>query len=152
VFLAAEEARQYDGGFNGEFASGPLPLVIDQHLAMDASGDLQLMLDADVWDSRISFTPGIPVFLAGKLDLGFAAGVDINAQIGRTFDIFDWTGVTPTGLFTLSSPLAWDLSKLYTSGQVTLVPEPGILSSLLLGAIFPLMARRANQRRGHRDQ
>jgi hypothetical protein len=105
------------------------------------------MLDGDAWDSTISFAPGIPVALGGTLELDFATGVDVNAQIGRTFDIFDWTGVTPAGSFILSSPYGWDVSQLYTSGQVTLVPEPGSLAFLSVSGIAPLIARRINRRR-----
>ena len=101
-------------------ADGPLPIVVDQHLAMDATGTLRLVFDADPWDSTISFAPGIPVARGGTLELTFAADVNLASQIGRTIDLFDWTGVTPTGAFTVSSPYTWNLSKLYTTGEVTL--------------------------------
>ena len=87
---------------------------------MDATGTLRLVFDADPWDSTISFAPGIPVARGGTLDLTFAPDVDLASQIGRTIDLFDWTGVTPTGAFTVSSPYTWNLSKLYTTGEVTL--------------------------------
>jgi PEP-CTERM motif len=87
---------------------------------MNATGTLRLEFDANHWDSTISFQPGIPVTLGGTLELTFAPGVDIAAQSGRTIDLFDWTGVTPTGAFTISSPYSWNLSKLYTTGEVTL--------------------------------
>ena len=93
---------------------------------MDATGTLRLVFDADPWDSTISFAPGIPVTLGGTLELTFAPGVDVATQSGRTIDLFDWTGVTPTGAFTVSSPYTWNLSKLYTTGEVTLsIPLPG---------------------------
>ena len=104
--------------------TGPLPIVVEQHLAMDATGTLRLVFDADPWDSTISFAPGIPVALGGTLDLTFAAGVDVATQSGRTIDLFDWTGVTPTGAFTVSSPYTWNLSNLYTTGEVTLAAVP----------------------------
>jgi hypothetical protein len=53
--------------------------------------------------------------------LTFAAGVDVAAQSGRTIELFDWTGVTPTGVFNVSSPYAWNLSNLYTTGEVTFI-------------------------------
>ena len=87
---------------------------------MDATGTLRLVFDADPWDSTISFAPGIPVARGGTLELTFAAGVNLASQLGRTIDLFDWTGVTPTGTFNVSSPYTWDLSKLYTTGEVTL--------------------------------
>ena len=58
--------------------------------------------------------------LGGTLELTFAAGVNVASQIGRTIDLFDWIGVTPTGAFTVSSPYTWNLSNLYTTGEVTL--------------------------------
>ncbi len=88
--------------------------------------DGRLVFDADPWDSTISFAPGIPVALGGTLELTFAPDVNVATQIGRTIDLFDWTGVTPTGAFTVSSPYTWNLSKLYTTGEVTLTAVPGL--------------------------
>jgi hypothetical protein len=67
-----------------------------------------------------SIAAGIPVTRGGTLELTYAPDVNLAGQIGRTIDLFDWTGVTPTGTFTVSSPYAWDLSQLYTTGEVTL--------------------------------
>ena len=64
--------------------------------------------------------------LGGTLELTFAAGVDVATQSGRTIDLFDWTGVTPTGAFTVSSPYTWNLSNLYTTGEVTLTAVPSL--------------------------
>jgi uncharacterized protein YjbI with pentapeptide repeats/formylglycine-generating enzyme required for sulfatase activity len=97
-------------------------VVIDQQLSMDSSGTLRLVFDADHWDSIISFAPGIPVARGGTLDLTFAAGVDVAAQSGRTIDLFNWIGVSPTGTFVVSSPYSWDLTKLNTTGEITLLP------------------------------
>ena len=87
---------------------------------MSGAGTLRLVFDDDAWDSTISFAPGIPVALGGTLELAFAPGVNAGTQSGRTFDLFDWTGVTPTGAFTVSSPYTWNLTKLYTTGEVSL--------------------------------
>ena len=56
----------------------------------------------------------------------FAPGVNVATQSGRTIDLFDWTGVTPTGAFTVSSPYTWNLSNLYTTGEVTLTAVPSL--------------------------
>jgi uncharacterized protein YjbI with pentapeptide repeats len=82
----------------------PIPITIDQHLAMGPGGTLRMVFEADAWDSNISFAPGIPVTLGGTLELTFADNVNLASQLGRTFDLFDWTGVTPTGVFAISSP------------------------------------------------
>ena len=117
--------RDYDG--NPAYPSTcPLPIIVDQHLAMDATGTLRLVFDADPWDSTISFAPGIPVARGGTLELTFAPDVNLASQIGRTIDLFDWTGVTPTGAFTVSSPYTWNLSNLYTTGEVTLTAVPSL--------------------------
>jgi uncharacterized protein YjbI with pentapeptide repeats len=133
--------RDYDGDSRYEPARTPIPIRIDQHLAMGPAGTLRIVFDADAWDSTISFAPGIPVALGGTLELTFAADANPATQLGRTFDLFNWTGVAPIGAFAISSPYAWDLSNLYTSGEVTLtsVPEPSAL--LLFGfALAALVA------------
>ena len=113
---------------------------------MADGGVLQMLFDADPWNSTISFQPGIPVTLGGTLELMFAADVDVASQVGRTFDVFDWTGVTPTGAFGVASPYMWDLSRLYTAGDVTLlsVPEPTTMLLLMCElCAFGRFARRA---------
>ena len=49
-----------------------------------------------------------------------APNVTLATQVGRTFDLFNWAGVAPTGAFIVSSPYTWNLSQLYTTGEVTL--------------------------------
>jgi len=66
------------------------------------------------------------VALGGTLELTFADNVSLASQIGRTFDVFDWTGVSPTGAFAVDSPYVWDLSNLYTSGDVTFLSTAGL--------------------------
>jgi uncharacterized protein YjbI with pentapeptide repeats len=134
-------ARDYDGG-SAYLASGaPIPITVDQHLAMGPGGTLRMVFEADAWDSTISFAPGIPVTLGGTLELTFAAEVNLASQVGRTFDLFDWSGVHPAGAFAISSPYAWDLSNLYISGEVMLtsVPEPRAVRLLSL-ALTALVA------------
>jgi hypothetical protein len=116
---------------------GPIPIRIEQQLLMDGTSILKLLFEEDAWDSVISFDPGITVTLGGKLGLDFAPGVDVAGQRGRTFRIFDWSGVSPSGQFQIVSPYTWDVSRLYTTGEVTLVPEP---SALGLGMLALLLA------------
>jgi uncharacterized protein YjbI with pentapeptide repeats len=143
--------RDYDGNptrtdaFNGTPAPlPPIPITIDEHLAMAPGGTLRMVFEADAWDSTISFAPGIPVTLGGTLELTFATDVNLASQIGRTFGLFDWTGVTPTGAFAVSSPYRWNLSNLYTTGEVTLtaISEPSALVLLLFAAATLFVARR----------
>jgi uncharacterized protein YjbI with pentapeptide repeats len=116
--------RNYRG--NPSRGTGPIPILVEQRLAIDSTGALRMRFDEDNWHSLVSFAPGIPVTLDGTLHLEFAAGVNVAGQIGRTIRLFDWTGVMPVGRFNVASPYVWDLSKLYTTGEVTLsaVPEP----------------------------
>jgi hypothetical protein len=113
-------------------------------MTMAPGGTLRMVFEADAWDSTISFAPGIPVMLGGTLELTFADYVNPASQLGRTFELFNWTGVNPTGAFAISSPYAWDLSSLYTTGQVRLtgVPEPTSLVLLLAASVPLLVARR----------
>jgi uncharacterized protein YjbI with pentapeptide repeats len=138
--------RDYDGNSNNRVYPydpiPPIPITVDQHLSMGPGGTLRMVFEADAWDSTISFAPGIPVTLGGTLELTFADDVTLASQVGRTFDLFDWTGVSPTGEFAISSPYAWDLSNLYTTGEVTLtaIPEPATFALVALG-LLSLVAR-----------
>jgi hypothetical protein len=116
----------------------PIPITVAQRLTMGPGGTLRMVFEADDWDSTIFFAPGIPVTLGGTLELTFADDVNLATQLGRTFDLFDWTGVTPTGTFAVSSPYTWDLANLYATGEVTLlsVPEPSSVLFIVLGVIL----------------
>jgi uncharacterized protein YjbI with pentapeptide repeats len=109
--------RDYDGG---------VPIVVEQHLAMDAASALRMVFEADAWNSTVSFAAGIPVTLGGTLELTFAPNVHLASQLGRTIDLFHWTGVSSTGTFAVSSPYTWNLANLYTTGEVTLTAIPGM--------------------------
>jgi uncharacterized protein YjbI with pentapeptide repeats len=120
----------------------PIPVTIQDQMAMADGSALHLIFEADAWDSLISFESVIPVQIGGALALTFADSVDVATQIGRTLRIFDWTGVAPTGQFEITSPYVWDVTNLYTTGEVTLVavPEPSAASILSVG-ILALVAR-----------
>jgi len=110
--------RDYDG--NPARSIGPLPITVQTAFTVAPQATLQFAFAANSWDSTIGFQPNIPVTRAGTLDLGFANGVNPSGQVGRTFRLFDWSGVNPSGVFAVSSPYAWNLANLYTTGQVTL--------------------------------
>jgi uncharacterized protein YjbI with pentapeptide repeats len=123
---------------------GPIGISVSDHLTMGA-GTLSLSFDADPWNSLISFAPGIPVSLAGgTLELTFREGVDPAGQVGRVFHVFEWTGVSPTGELIVSSSYRWDISRLYTDGDVTMtaVPEPSTVVLAIPGVIVLLASRR----------
>jgi hypothetical protein len=123
----------------------PISITVDHHLEMDPGGTLRMVFEADAWDSTISFAPGIPVSLGGTLELTFAADVNPASQVGRTFDLFDWTDVDPTGAFAVFSHYRWDTSNLYTTGEITLiaVPEPAMAPLLLVSVVAVVIRRRS---------
>jgi uncharacterized protein YjbI with pentapeptide repeats len=135
--------RDYDGAPSYS-SRPPIPITIDQRMAMGPGGTLRMVFEADAWDSTISFAPGIPVTLGGTLELTFADDVNLASQVGRTLHVFNWADVHPTGAFTVSSPYAWDLSHLYTTGEVTLlsVPEPGGFALAAVSAFSLTLYRR----------
>jgi hypothetical protein len=138
--------RDHDGDPDPMYFGGgdPIPIHVDDHFIMDPGGVLQMLFEADAWDSTVSFEPGIPVTLnGGTLELQLAAGVIPTSQIGRTFDLFDWTGVAPIGEFHIASPYAWDASRLYSAGEITFVrvPEASSLTLLALGLSSLLLRR-----------
>jgi Asp-tRNA(Asn)/Glu-tRNA(Gln) amidotransferase A subunit family amidase/uncharacterized protein YjbI with pentapeptide repeats len=118
--------RDYDGDTRNNPPLPALSIIVRTSISISDGGLLRLIFESDPWDSLISFEPGIPVQLGGTLDLTFADDVEVATQVGRTLRIFDWTGVSPTGTFTVSSPYFWDLSKLYTTGEITVTAVPAI--------------------------
>lgn len=106
----------------------PERVSIRNHLTIADGGKLQLVIDSDPWGSQISFQPGIPVELGGTLELTFAQDSDAAAQVGHTLHLFDWSGVVPIGDFTVSSVYDWDLSSLYTTGEVTLLVGGNVIA------------------------
>lgn len=111
--------RDYDG--NPAVNQDPIPIHIKEHAILTQDSMLRIVFEDDSWDSLISFDPGILVQLDGTLDLDFAEGTSVASQVGRTIQVFDWTGVSPAGQFDVVSPYTWDLSQLMTSGEVTLL-------------------------------
>jgi uncharacterized protein YjbI with pentapeptide repeats len=106
----------------------------------------------------IVFAPGVIPELGGTLDLTFSEDPfnsfgrydgPINF-VGDTLQLFDWGSPLPAGDrfdSVISDPgLVWDLSQLYTTGQVTLVaiPEPAE-STVLLMLVATFVSRRGSR-------
>jgi uncharacterized protein YjbI with pentapeptide repeats len=125
-----------------------IPVTIENRFNMANGSVLQLLIDADPWDSLILFGRGIPVQLGGTLELEFADDVNVSTQVGRTLRLFDWAGVAPSGQFRIRGPYIWDITNLYTSGEVTLVavPEPTFVSIFLVSALVLGTRRRVTIR------
>jgi uncharacterized protein YjbI with pentapeptide repeats len=120
--------RDYDGDPDMYDPQPPIAIHVEDGFIANDDSTIEVRLEADAWDSTISFEPGIAVTLDGMLELSFTPDVDVAAQVGRSFALFDWTGVTPTGAFDVVSEYEWDLSSLYTSGVVTLTAAEPILA------------------------
>ena len=138
--------RDYDArpNFNEDL------IAIGVYSEFRSDGRVRMLLDSDAWDSTISFQPGISVALGGDLELAFAPGVDPASQIGRTFKLFDWTGVTPNGRFEVASDYQWDTANLYSTGEVTLIPEPGAWSMATVGLLLATLGQLRARNRGKR--
>jgi T5SS/PEP-CTERM-associated repeat protein len=70
---------------------------------------------------------------------------------GDTFDVFDWGGGVAGAFNTLLLPplsgtLVWTTSQLYTSGELRVTPEPGVLGLLGLFTIYNLAETKALKR------
>lgn len=71
--------------------------------------------------------------LNGTLYLAFEPDVDPRSLAGTTFDLFYWNGqLLPGDTFyqiqwNLPDGLLWDTTRVYATGQVTLIPEPGTM-------------------------
>lgn len=87
--------------------------------------------------------------VAGNLGLGGALVVeligDFHPGLGDSFDLLNWGTITGTfETLTLPDPdagLEWDTSELYSTGQITAVPEPAALSLVALGALALIRRR-----------
>ncbi len=95
-----------------------------------------LSYDRIVVDDHFTFDG----FLSVELSTGF------DPLLGDSFDLIDWG--TASGTFdgmtlpTLTGSLSWDTSELYTTGTITVVPEPAVIGLLSIGAILTLVGRR----------
>ena len=126
------------------------PIVIDDHATMSPGSALDVVFDSTPWHSTISFAPGISAQLDGMLELRFANEVDVAAQIGRKFKVFNWGSTLATGHLNVASPHLWDASKLLSSGEVTLlavVPEPSSSAILAVGSATWFALRESRRRR-----
>jgi len=75
------------------------------------------------------------------------SGTNPSTLLGRTFQLFNWPAGMPANdqfsMIEMDGGLQWDVSQLYTNGDVTLTPEPATLSLLALGGLALLRRRPA---------
>jgi uncharacterized protein YjbI with pentapeptide repeats len=105
--------------------AGNVPIHIQQGMTMTQGSSLVLAFDGNPWGSTISFDPGIPVTLGGNLELGVGPGVNPATLIGQSIQVFNWSGVTPSGQFNFVNDVAgtclFDVSQLYNSGNINVL-------------------------------
>jgi T5SS/PEP-CTERM-associated repeat protein len=116
--------------------------------ALSITGDLALMssseLDFELAGSGTNDHLDISGLLAigGGLKLTLTDGYTGNA--GDTFDLFNFGSTTgtfsQTNLPALGPGMAWNTDRLYTLGEIQIIPEPGACSLLALG--LAALARR----------
>ncbi len=83
--------------------------------------------------------------LAGAMDVLLIGGFDPG--LGDSFDLLDWGSLS--GVFDevnlpgLSAGLDWNISSLYTTGAISVVPEPACLAMLILGGLALIRGRKS---------
>lgn len=122
-------------------ATEDLALTGSSTLLIEFAGETSGQFDVLDVDGLLDITAG------STLDLRIIDGYDPTA--GTTFDILDWGTISGTGNFTVQDNLpshkSWDLSNLYTDGQITALPEPTTALLALLATTILLLRRRVNR-------
>jgi hypothetical protein len=132
-----------------------IPITVTSSATAPKNSTLAFVLEDD-WTSTVTLARSITPSLKCTLNLTVDPSADVDSLIGQSFDLFDWgkTVTVKNHFLAISSDegFTWDASKLYTTGEVTLVdapsahaglpvPEPASLAVLSLGVVA-LLARR----------
>jgi T5SS/PEP-CTERM-associated repeat protein len=137
---------QFNDGFSpgnspGEVSfGGDLSLASAAVLLMELAGD-----DSGSEFDHLNVTGALTA--GGTLDLTLLDG--FSPEAGQSFDLFD--AATIDGQFatldlpSLDSGLQWDEANLYSTGEITAVPEPGSLVLLGLTTIIALHSRQGRR-------
>ena len=140
---------------NGKLAVGDGASVADMNITtsglgalnIGATGRVSLELFTNTLAGADKLITSGGVNLAGGSALELLNTGGLGFAEGNAFDLFDW-GTAPVGTFTtvdlptLGSGLTWDTSALYSTGIVSVVPEPSGALLLTLGGITLLAVRR----------
>ncbi|OHB54589.1 MAG: hypothetical protein A2Y12_09710 [Planctomycetes bacterium GWF2_42_9] len=132
--------------FSGAPITFPIAVSVYTSMKVNEGGTVRFILD-DKWASAVKMMSGISVDLGGTLELTFADSISYSSLVGTSFKLFNWNGRLQQGdvfnSIIYATGTQWDLSELYTTGTVTLIPEPATLSLLAIGGI--LLNRRSKQ-------
>jgi uncharacterized protein YjbI with pentapeptide repeats len=140
--------RNYTVNSSGASASVPIKVSNKMNMGTNSNsqknGILQMVLDDSTWNSTISFYDAASfgtaispeITLGGTLKLTFKDGVDVTQLVGKSFNLFDWSGTNPDGTTfnvdrkttTFSTvdqgSYTWNLNDLYIGGSITLEGTP----------------------------
>ncbi|NQT41538.1 MAG: PEP-CTERM sorting domain-containing protein, partial [Planctomycetes bacterium] len=111
--------------------------LVNGDYTQEAAGTLLIDVDAATMEADKLIVTGT-LNAGGTLDVSLVD--DLLPPFGSTFDILDFTDVGSEFDAFVNSPLPpavyWDLSNLYTTGEITLaVPEPTTGALALLGGL-----------------
>lgn len=118
----------------GTFAPGinQVDSLMDGVFTMISTGSLEIELGGyvpGVEHDRLTVTE--TANLGGTLDIALLN--NFSVAYGDTFDLFNWEGGV-SGEFATISPVAltgdleWDTSELYTTGTLSVIPEPSVMA------------------------
>jgi hypothetical protein len=146
--------KHFAGGYNP--GNSPAQVTLEGAVVFDG-GTLLMELagvTAGTQHDQVVFNDA-SVMLTGGVVLNLVLLDGYSPVLGDQFDLFDWNGSlnAASGSFgelllpTLADGLAWDVSRLYLSGEigVTAVPEPETWALMALGLMAVALRRRAGQ-------
>ncbi|MFO0911737.1 MAG: pentapeptide repeat-containing protein [Pirellulales bacterium] len=117
--------RDYDGGLDDNDEPLPLlPVLVHQQMTFTPTAALEVVLFDNDWNSTMWVDSSAKINLDGTLKIAFgdASG---PTTVDTSFDLFNWPSTFPTGdkFASVTWPLftRWDLSDLYTTGEITLL-------------------------------
>lgn len=126
----------------GTFAPGNSigTITIDGDLTLGGISEFELNTAGDLSDLAISTAQ---ITFGGTLNV---TNTGSTLELGDTFNLFDWSSSSGTfssiNLPSVTPGLSWNLSNLYTNGQISVVPESSVALLGSLGAIVLLRRRR----------
>ncbi len=134
---------------NGTLSPGFSPGVAhySQHIAFGHQATLEIEIGGHspgTEHDQLIFTNGT-VTVDGSLNITLLNG--FTPELGDTFDLFDFDEVT--GQFDqillpqLSHGMAFDTRSLLTTGQLSVIPEPGTVAMLAVGTLLVMTRRRS---------
>ena len=130
-----------------EAAIAPFIKLPDHIATID--GTLEILLDDLEWESTLAFDPRASVNISGTLRLDFDELTNPISSVGRTFDLFNWPLIVNGTFDIVTHPKhTWDLSNLYSTGEVRLlaIPEPSSLTGLTACMLSILLNRTRDRR------